>query len=104
MARTPARLASAATVSQASSLRLTIATSAPASANPIAIARPRPREPPVINADLPFRLKRSVIAIASSNDDPALTARCPRPTRTPPPAGQSNPLTIPSSECLRSPL
>src|SRR3954471_13062306 len=43
---------SSATASQASSLRLAITTSAPASANPSTIERPRPRLPPVISTTL----------------------------------------------------
>ena len=42
-----------------------MATSAPADASPIAIARPMPRELPVTNAFLPRRLKLGTISSGS---------------------------------------
>src|SRR3954447_3558438 len=56
--RRPVAVISAATASQFSSLRLATTTSAPASANPSAIALPSPRPPPVTMAVFPVRSKR----------------------------------------------
>src|SRR5947199_378703 len=51
---------SAAVSSQVACLRLEMTMSAPASANPIAMARPRPRLPPVTSATLPASEKSVV--------------------------------------------
>src|SRR5882724_671291 len=58
IARPPACLISSAADCASAALREVVTTAAPASAMPLAIARPSPRPEPVTMATLPARLKR----------------------------------------------
>ena len=107
-ARRPSARTSAATSSHGSSLRLATTTSAPASAKPSAIARPRPLLPPVTTTTLPSQPERrdrhrasSLLPGGSTSSTRSPAAGRPGGRSTRGPAWSTRPAAT-SRSCLRA--